>query len=93
VSSRAWCRSCSAEIVWCWTRNRQRIPVNVDPVPDGNIQPADGYTLTEGATIIVDPVPSLFDSPTALRYVSHFASCPHADAWRREGLPVGTARK
>jgi hypothetical protein len=81
------CRSCSAPIVWCWSTRRVRIPIDADPVPDGNVTVLDGLPLAEGVVVVVDGVPGLFDPPDAPHYRTHFVTCPDAERWRRIGRP------
>ena len=79
------CRSCGAEIIWSWTENGKRMPVDAMPREDGNIlltEYPDGYI--EAAYV----QSSLFeewdqDAPEPRRYVSHFASCSEATRWRK----------
>lgn len=70
------CRSCAAPIIWTVTTNGKRMPVDADPV----VSPR-GFRLDEGED---PPVASfttkhLADDPV---YVSHFSTCPNADAHR-----------
>jgi hypothetical protein len=72
------CRSCRAEIFWAATSHGKRMPVDAQPVEDGNLVIAPGDLPT---AYVVDPgQPDLTGEP---RYTSHFASCPHADQHRR----------
>lgn len=82
------CKSCHAEIVWCATTKGHRMPVDPDPVPDGNMivdgtgVVAVGHSMQTLDRVIVigkNDVP-LGDPP---RYVSHFQTCPDAVGWRR----------
>jgi hypothetical protein len=64
------CRTCHAEIVWAWTRNGSRIPLDVDPVPGGNLT----VDTSSGG-----PVVTYVDAdPAVVRHVSHYATCPDA---------------
>lgn len=83
----ALCRSCEAPIIWTRTTRGELMPIDADPVPDGNVvltgrqveSRTGGYvpeSKVEAATI------TLFDDG-ATRYLSHFATCPHAGEWRR----------
>jgi hypothetical protein len=67
--------------MWATTTNGRRIPLDVAPVPDGNIvltYPSPGTALA----IVVDPAQQIIgDGP---RYRSHFATCPNADQHRKE---------
>jgi hypothetical protein len=74
----AVCRSCGAEIMWALT-DQAHMPIDADPVPDGNLLIL-GYE--PDGTAVVRYVPPGGDIPGD-RYRSHFASCPHAGAWRR----------
>lgn len=74
------CASCGQPITWAVTgNNRKPVPINPDPVPDGNIElrscPDGQYAVTWG------------NSHTwpagAPRYRSHLATCPQADRHRR----------
>lgn len=77
------CRSCGQPVRWCITDvNRKRMPIDPDPVPDGNVwvieyeqgNPVIGVALT-GATV---------PAAVPLRYVSHFVTCKDADTWRKK---------
>lgn len=75
------CRSCRAPIVWASTVNGRSMPVDRDPVPDGNLiltYPSPGSALA----LVVDPDQTMLDDPP--RYVSHFVTCPNADQHRKD---------
>ena len=76
------CRSCGAPIRWCVTdANRKRMPVDPDPVEDGNVWV---MRVEQGTPIIgVALHGSAVPASEALRYVSHFVTCPDRDEWRR----------
>lgn len=81
------CRSCGQRIVWVWTEAGKRMPVDPDPVQDGNVRSLRGDgQLFESALVEVVPRDSgdtLFGAVTEPRYVSHFATCPQAADHRR----------
>jgi hypothetical protein len=73
------CRTCGAPVVWATTKNDKAMPIDAQPVADGNVELAAGPTPgTVAATVLSGP--SLMPGP--LRK-SHFATCPDADDWRR----------
>jgi hypothetical protein len=88
------CRSCSAPIFWALTRKPNgdvgtRMPVDRDPVADGNIEIVDRTRLPEENdwTPVIRVLKkgdgdTLFEPPD--RYVSHFATCPNAPQHRRK---------
>lgn len=78
------CRSCGAEIIWVLTQKGKRMPIDAEPREDGNIEivkrdPGEP-PLVRYLTGSEDTLPG-FDLPD--RYVSHFATCPHADQHRK----------
>lgn len=66
------CRSCGAPIIWAHTPNGKSMPLDAEPDPTGNIVLDDG-------TARVEPNQTL----TGTRHTSHFATCPHAETWRK----------
>lgn len=68
------CRSCGAPIKWATSWNGPPIPLDPVPREDGNIH------LDHGRAVVVHR----FDGDElGAMFVSHFATCPHADQWRR----------
>lgn len=72
------CRSCDAAIFWAVTERGRRIPIDVEPVANGNITLSD---FSDGlrATYLRKDETTRHD-----RYVSHFATCPDAKTHRRK---------
>lgn len=76
------CRSCGQPVIWCITERLQAMPVDAEPVPDGNIQ------------LVARPVGSFGGRPLAKilnvaqrfgktnLHTSHFVDCPQAAKWR-----------
>lgn len=76
--------SCSAEVVWVRTTNGNLMPLDPKPTDDGNIIL---FPKTDGpVAYVVGPADLLGEAYAGLpRYVSHFASCPDAESFRRRG--------
>jgi hypothetical protein len=68
------CRSCDAPIRWVKTTTGKRMPLDAEPVPDGNL------VLVDGVATVVDADAA----GTRERYTSHFSTCPQAKSWRRK---------
>lgn len=66
------CRSCQGPIIWAPTATGSRMPL--EPHPQGTVVIEDGV-----AHVTSVPPPEGVDL-----YVSHFATCPQAGAWRRK---------
>lgn len=79
----ATCRGCHESIRWARTEARKAIPINPDPVPDGNIVVTDGG---------IAHVLSSTEMATGSRYVSHFSTCPKSAHFRRQLRSVGTRK-
>ncbi len=75
------CRSCGAAVIWTVTHKGRKMPVDAEPVPNGNIR-----LRPEGDKVIAEypgkEHPSLLEDDRK-RYVSHFATCDHSDEWRK----------
>lgn len=77
------CRSCGAPVRWAvTTANRKRMPLDPEPVPDGNVW----VDHMEMGTPVVNVVLSHDEVPRSvpLTYQSHFVSCPQRDEWRKK---------
>lgn len=77
------CRACGARILFIKTVKGKTMPVDAEPVsfvPDTNgfakYVTADGYVVTG-----VIPLPG--DKDVHEGYISHFATCPSASAFRK----------
>lgn len=74
------CRSCGASVYWVTTdgpgRGGSTMPVNVDPVPGGNIRFVDHHRVEVLGPLEVE----LEGRPL---WVSHFVTCPNAATHRR----------
>lgn len=76
------CRSCGAPIVWGFTKNSKRMPVDAAPVVGGNIVLTSG---NDGPSIMVlgqQEAERRAGESEAL-YTSHFKTCPQAATHRR----------
>ena len=71
------CSSCGAPVEWIRNaRTGKLAPIDVDPVPDGNVLVDDVYG---------ERVYRVVRAPRgALLRTSHFATCPDANEWRKK---------
>lgn len=76
----AACRTCDTAIVWATTANGKAMPVDAEPVEDGNVElsPPPPGKRAPIATVLTGP--SLLGGPV---HKPHFATCPDADSWRQ----------
>jgi hypothetical protein len=74
------CSSCNALIFWALTKNGKRIPIDAEPVSNGNLRVEWSPDFETATAFVVGPDRSLWPEN---RYVSHFSSCPNAAQHRR----------
>lgn len=67
------CRSCGTAIVWTVTEKGKKMPVDKDPVRGGFVLVHDELDPESPPRAISETV-----------HLSHFATCPNADAHRKE---------
>jgi len=80
LGARGRCRSCKAPIIWVKTEKGLRMPVDPEPVSNGNLLLRQRlYHIPLALYISKANKPS----PEEKRYVSHFATCPEAEKHRR----------
>lgn len=79
----AVCRSCKAPIRWAKTESGKSMPLDIEPVADGNVVVDDigvAHVLKDRAAINE----SLLLGPDTLSFKSHFVTCAFADTHRRK---------
>ena len=83
----AECRSCDATVLWAIVqKGGKRIPLDPDPVERGNIAIVGEREDQYGTSPLVAYVqPDALPGMSEPRYVTHFATCPHADKHRKKG--------
>lgn len=74
------CRSCDAPIIWAKSPAGKAMPIDAEPVPDGNVLLVANGSATPNA-IVVEADHQWAEG--ARRYKSHFATCPNAASHRR----------
>ncbi len=92
----AECSRCRAAIVWITTTNAKPAPCNAESTTGLVLEPAEaramkgkpelvrGFTAAgEAVAITTGELPDLFGRERARVYVSHFATCPAAQHFRR----------
>jgi len=82
------CRACSAKIIWAVTPAGKRMPVDAKPSADGKLilsaQVGPQGIKINDPPLVIDERTVDQDGPKGGdRYISHFATCPAADRFRR----------
>jgi hypothetical protein len=83
------CRSCGARIFWALTAGGKSMPVDADHCPDGNIEIECASVRDRDTGLSSDRVMAhvvgvdQFGLFPAVRYKSHFATCPNAEQFRK----------
>lgn len=73
-------RGCTAQVIWATTANVRPMPVDVEPVADGNVLLSWVNGTVRAEVIGARGQARLFGRT---RYRSHFTSCPDADRFRK----------
>lgn len=74
------CRSCNAPIIWAPTSAGRKMPLDAEPVTDGNVKiTEDGIAHVLSDHDLV--VERMMGEPL---FKSHFATCGQAGQWRRK---------
>lgn len=80
------CRSCNAEIAWIETKSGKMMPCNYETI---NIVPdkqGDTLAVTEQGEVIKGfQVGDTHEGGYEIAHISHFATCPAADKFRKGG--------
>lgn len=79
MNGRGKCRGCGADVLWSMTENGKAIPLNPEPVLNGNL-------VLECCNALARRVKP---SPGVKAYQSHFVTCPDAGKFRRAGSRWG----
>ena len=74
------CRSCEASIIWALTRRGRWMPLDAQPLRDD--EPGGWIVYEAGLEWRTRPYRPEQDGDSTPRYRPHYATCPHAHAWR-----------
>jgi hypothetical protein len=78
------CRSCDAPVLWVETSAGRKMPLDPEPVEDGNVViTAEAPLGLRTEAVVLTKADLAQIHPDRLRYRSHFSTCPHADQHRR----------
>lgn len=77
-----FCRSCDAKIKWVRTDGGKRMPLDAEPHAEGTIFILGRRNREVGRVLLGDALEEARERGEAL-YRSHFATCPHAEDWRK----------
>lgn len=80
------CRGCGAPIVWIRTAAGKSMPCDAQPVLYKAREGAAGKIVTGNGTVLSADIGGLAAfEPDGVGHVSHFATCPAAEQFRRKG--------
>lgn len=79
------CRACHAPLTWAITPTGKRSPIDEQPASAGSILLTDTLGEEWLAIVLSGKALELAREQHLPLYTSHFASCPHADEFRKVG--------
>ena len=77
------CRACGAEIIFVKMKTGRNMPCDPALVPFWANPNAKGGAVTREGDMIPCDFEGPMDEMTDVGYISHFATCPHADLFRK----------
>lgn len=82
VAPHSACKSCGEPIRWATTVRRKAMPLDPEPVEQGNVDLQ--WIDAEEIAIVLGPLEAEAARGAGRElYVSHFATCPHGPAHRK----------
>ena len=78
------CRSCGASIVWVKTAGGKKMPCDPNFVYYKQIEGGKERIVTPNGEVLSGTTAVGHDEADGWGYISHFATCPHANAHRRK---------
>lgn len=89
------CKACHARIFFVQTAKSERMPVDAQPSPKGNLAVTPATTRDELPTAVVLTLGQAVGMRAAGRatYISHFAGCPQAGEFRKRALAKRGGRR
>ena len=80
----AFCKSCGKQIVWVKSEAGKAIPCDAEKVMGERTPLGGDLVVTDNGTVVRCKVGSCTDeSKLVVGYISHFATCPHANRHRK----------
>ena len=80
------CRSCGANIIWIITKTGRKMPCNAEPIffDLANMNDEGTKVFVKDNRIIAIGI----ENPEGqeVGYISHFATCPEAEKWRKKKI-------
>ena len=77
------CRACGADIVFIKSFAGKTIPCNAEPISYVEKAGGDLKIVTPNGEVISGSIPDNPQKATGIGYISHFATCPEADKFRK----------
>jgi hypothetical protein len=83
------CMSCGAPILWARTGKRGWMPLDAEPVPNGNLRFGKGHEIKH----VPPGHRETLRAEGVELYQSHYATCPDAAHWRNRSRKERSAGK
>lgn len=80
---RGICRGCGQPIIWIRTGGRKSMPCDPDQVVYWQTPGGSHKIVTPNGEVRIAELDGPEEKATGIGYISHFATCPKADQFRR----------
>ena len=77
------CRGCGRPIIWIRTGGKKSMPCDPEPVTYWQTPGGCQKIVTRNGEVLSAELNGPEDKATGVGYISHFATCPKADMFRR----------
>lgn len=78
------CRGCGAPIIWIKTAAGKSMPCDAEPITYWQDSTGSNKIVTPNGEVLSARLEGDPQKATSIGYISHFATCPAADKFRRK---------
>lgn len=78
------CKYCRADLIWIRMRSGKAMPCNTGKIPYRESEHGNMKLVTDDGRVISAMLCAEPDEADGIGYVSHYATCPGADRFRRK---------
>ena len=87
------CKGCGKPINWIWTHGGKKMPVDTETVPFVADRGGTEIFVRRDGSVTAGRRAEAWGDQTERGYISHFATCPRGEMFRKTGRPGKEAEK
>ena len=78
------CRGCGRKIIWIQTAGGKSMPCDPEEVTYWKSKHGTHKIVTPNGEVVTADIDGFINTATGIGFISHFATCPEAGAYRRK---------